>query len=95
MRATLGDNPYHNQHIKEVTAAIDDSVTELQVHYDAQLQQMCDAITALDARVERLEALFMEEEKRKEAAPPTVAAEVCVTKASLKKVRDAIMNMFR
>lgn len=91
----MGDNPYHNQHIKEVTAAIDDTVTELQIHYDAQLQQMCDIITALDARVERLEVLFTKAEKQKEAATPAVAAEVYVTKASLKKVRDAIMNMFR
>lgn len=56
---------------------------------------MCDVVTALDARVERLEVLFTKEEKQKDAAPPTVAAEVYVTKASLKKVRDAIMNMFR
>ena len=91
----MGDNPYHNQHVMEVTAAIDDSITELQFHYDAQLQQMCDAITALDARVERLEALFEKAEKHKDAAPPTVAAEAYVTKDSLKRVRDAIMNMFR
>ena len=88
----MGDNPYHNQHIVEVTAAIDDSITELQFHYDGQLQQICDAITALEIRVEQLEAIV---QKNGSATPPPVAAEVVVTKDSLRKVREAIANLFR
>ena len=53
---TISDNPYHNQHIKEITACIDDTVMELQSYYDAILLMMQQQIDELTARVEQLEA---------------------------------------
>ena len=36
----MGNNPYHNQHVKEITEAIDRTVFELQAYYDSLLQMM-------------------------------------------------------
>ena len=48
----------------------------------------------MNQRITRLEeAVFRQ--KPGQTKRPQVEAEVYVTKASLKKVRDAIMNMFR
>ena len=68
----------------------------MQTHYDAQLKQLCDAIAELESRIERLESLASNPEPRKANSPaPAVAADIFITKSSLKKVRDAIMNIFR
>ncbi len=45
--------------------------------------------------MERLESIIANGESGKGSTPPPVEAEVVVTKDSLKKVRDAIMNLFR
>jgi len=59
----------------------------LQIYYDGQLKKLCDSIEALESRVEQLEA--------SKERPQKVEADVFVTKDSLKKVRNAIMNIFR
>ena len=61
-------------------------------YYDRQFNRMLEALESLERRVTRLEeAVF----KATEGAKKKVEAEVVVTKDSLRKVRDAIMNLFR
>ena len=61
-------------------------------YYDRQFNRMLEALESLERRVTRLEeAVF----KAPERAKKKVEAEVVVTKDSLRKVRDAIMNLFR
>ena len=87
----MTDNSYHNQHIMEYTQCMEDSLMQVQAHYDGQFKAMAEALDALEQRITRLEAEVLHDGKKS----PQVEAEIIVTKASLKKVRDAIMNMFR
>ena len=87
LRATISDNPYHNQHIKEITACIDDTVMELQSYYDAILLMMQQQIDELTARVEQLEAQLKK--------PQTVDVFARLNMKSVKEVRDKILNMLK
>lgn len=92
----MSDNPQHRQHIQDFTRCLEGMSWELQTHYDAQLKQLCDAIAELESRIERLESLASNPEPRKANSPaPAVAADIFITKSSLKKVRDAFMSIFR
>ena len=87
----MTDNPYHNQHIMEYAQCMEDSLMQVQAHYDGQFKAMADALDVLEQRVTRIEQAVLQDEKNH----PQLEAEVYVTKTSLKKVRDAIMSMFR
>ena len=87
LRATISDNPYHNQHIKEITACIDDTVMELQSYYDAILLMMQQQIDDLTARVEQLEA----QSKKSH----TVDVFARLNTQSVKEVRDKIIKMLK
>ena len=52
---------------------------------------MAEVLDVLEQRVTRIEQTVFQDEKKH----PQLEAEVYVTKASLKKVRDAIMGIFR
>ena len=66
-------------------------IDAVQAHYDGQFKEMAEALDVLEQRVTRIEQAVLQDEKKH----PQLEAEVYVTKASLKKVRDAIMSMFR
>jgi len=87
LRATISDIPYHNQHIKEITACIDDIVMELQSYYDAILLMMQQQIDELTARVEQLEAQIKK--------PHTVDVFARLNMQSVKEVRDKIIKMLK
>ena len=88
----MGNNPYHDQHIAEFTQCMEQAFNDSNNYYDQQFNRMPEALEALERRVTRLEeAVF----KAPEGAKKKVEAEVVVTKDSLRKVRDAIMNLFR
>ena len=87
----MTDNPYHNQHIMEYAQCMEDSLMQVQAHYDGQFKAVAEALDVLEQRVTRIEQAVSQDEKKH----PQLEAEVYVTKASLKKVRDAIMSMFR
>jgi len=58
MRSTLGDNPYHNQHIQEYASAVEDAVNEITQHYDSILMDVLaqlEKYETLEARVAALE----------------------------------------
>ena len=55
LRASIGDNPYHNQHIKEMAECVDESMYELQRHYDDAFLQLYEQVKALDERITVLE----------------------------------------
>ena len=67
------------------------AIFELESHYDNQFKAIIDALEDLEKRISELE--------KAKSCPgqnnPRIEAELTVTKASLKKVRDAIMNFFR
>ena len=88
----MGNNPYHDQHIAEFTQCMEQAFNDSNNYYDQQFNRMLEALEALERCVTRLEeAVF----KAPEGAKKKVEAEVVVTKDSLRKVRDAIMNLFR
>ena len=82
----MGANPYHNQHIDEFADCVDNSLYELQAHYDRILLQQQAQIEELTERVHELE---------NEISPTPFQLEFQVTKDSLKKLRDSIMGAFR
>ena len=51
----MGANPYHNQHIDEFADCVDNSLYELQAHYDRILLQQQTQIEELTNRVYELE----------------------------------------
>ena len=87
LRATISNNPYHDQHIKEITEAIDETVFEIQAHYDAILLMMQQQIDDLTARVEQLEA------QSKKSRTVDVFARL--NTQSVKEVRDKIIKMLK
>ena len=87
LRATVSNNPYHNQHIKEITEAIDKTVFEIQRHYDEILQLMQQEIDDQNARIEQLEAQLKK--------PQTIDVFARLNMKSVKEVRDKIVNMLK
>lgn len=88
----MTDNPYHNQHIAEFTQCMEQAFNDNNNFNDQRFRELLEAIEALEKRVTRLEdAVF----KKPEGTTKQVEADVVVTKDSLRKVRDAIMNLFR
>ena len=87
LRASISENPYHNQHIKEITACIDDTVMELQTYYDSILLMMQQQIDDLTARLEQVEA--------QSKKPHTVDVFARLNVQSVKEVRDKIMQMLK
>ena len=88
----MGSNPYHNQHIAEFTQCMEQAFNDNNNFNDQRFRELLEAIEALEKRVTRLEdAVF----KKPEGTTKQVEADVVVTKDSLRKVRDAIMNIFR
>ena len=87
LRATISNNPYHNQHIKEITEAIDETVFEIQAHYDAILLMMQQQIDDLTARLEQVEA--------QNKKPHTVDVFARLNVQSVKEVRDKIIKMLK
>lgn len=88
----MTDTPYHNQHIAEFTQCMEQAFNDNNNFNDQRFRELLEAIEALEKRVTRLEeAVF----KAMEKATKQVEADVVVTKDSLRKVRDAIMNLFR
>ena len=93
---SYGNNPYHDHHIKEYMQYTNGAMEDITWQINAELKNIYDAISALESRVERMEA----------ATPPSngnskkdklelVEADLYVTKDSLKKLKKSIMNMFR
>lgn len=87
----MGENPNHNQHINEFAQCIEQAIDEIQMYYDCQIKALLDVIEALEQRVASLEQKVSNSEKKN----PDMQVELSVTRASLKKVREAIMNVFR
>ena len=85
MRATIGDNLYHNQHINEFADCVDNSLYELQAHYDRILLQQQEQIELLIERVTALE---------QKLSPTPFQLELMITKDNLKKLRNTIIGAF-
>lgn len=87
----MGGNPYHDQHIAEFTACMEQAIFELQAHYDNRFKAILDYLEQMEKRIADLEnAKSCPGEKN-----PRAEAELVVTKESLKKMRDAFMSFFR
>ena len=82
----MGANPYHNQHINEFADCVDNSLYELQTHYDRILLQQQEQIELLIERVTALE---------QKLSPTPFQLELMITKDNLKKLRNTIMGAFR
>lgn len=75
----MSGNPYHNQHITEFTRCLEDTVMELQLHYNGQFKAIAEAFDSLEKRVTLLEKEVFRNEQRR----PQVEADIYVTKTSL------------
>ena len=93
LRATMGGNPYHNQHIAEFTQCMEQAFNDNNNYYDQQLNAILDTLDALEKRVARLEDEVFK--KRPGKTTEKSEADVYVTQTSLQKVRDAFLRMFR
>ena len=87
LRASVSENPYHNQHIKEITACIDDTFFEAQTHNEAIFLMMQQQIDDLTARIEQLEA--------QNKKPHMVDVFARLNMQSVKDVREKILKMLR
>ena len=83
----MSDNPYHNQHIQEYAAALEETTNELTQHYDGVLVSI---LEELDAVIVRLEKLEQAAEK-----PMEIEADVRISSQSLKNLRAKIVSLLR
>ena len=90
----MTDNPYHNQHIADFTQCMEHAINDSNNYNDQQFSNILAIVEEMNQRLARVENAVFSTSTGK-TKRPQVAAEVYVTKDSLKKVRDAIMNMFR
>lgn len=90
----MTDNPYHNQHITDFTQCMEQAFNDNNNYNEQQFSNILVILEEMNQRITRVEDAVFSTSAGK-TKQPQVEAEVYVTKASLKKVRDAIMNMFR
>ena len=90
----MTDNPYHNQHITDFTQCMEQAFNDNNNYNEQQFSNILAILEEMNQRITGLEDAVFSTSAGK-TKRPQVEAEVYVTKASLKKVRDAIMNMFR
>lgn len=83
----MSDNPYHNQHIQEYAAALEETTNELTQHYDGMFISI---LEELDAVIVRLEKLEQAAEK-----PMEIDADVRISSQSLKNLRAKIVSLLR
>ena len=86
LRATMGDNPYHNQHIAEFTACMDEAMTAQGQYIDAVVNALVERIEFLEKRVEELE---------QQKHPAEIEAHVTLNEKSVKNVCKRIMDLLR
>ena len=87
LRATMGSNPYHNQHIAEFTACMDEAMTAMNQNNLSVFTAMLERIEALEKRIDQLEQAKIQ--------PPEVEAVVKLNEKSVKDVKKKLMNLFR
>ena len=93
---SYGNNPYHDHHIKEYMRYTNEAMEDITWQINAELKNIYDALSALESRVERMEAVTPSSNgNSKKDKPELVEADLYVTKDSLKKLKKSIMNMFR
>ena len=51
----MSNNPYHNQHIQEYAAALEETTNELTQHYDGMFISILEELDAVIVRLEKLE----------------------------------------
>ena len=88
LRATIPNNPYHDQHIMEFTQCVEEAVTEIQFYYDGILLEQNEIIEELTRRVDRLEKMVAVKQSPFEV-------DIVATKDSLQKLKKAIIGVFR
>ena len=87
LRATMGNNPYHNQHIAEFTACMDDALTSMNQNHAAAFASILERLEFLEKRVEQLE--------QAKETPAEIEAVVKLNEKSARDVKKKIMNLFR
>ena len=96
---SYGNNPYHDHHIKEYMQYTNGAMEDITQQVNTELKNIYDALSALESRVERMEAASAatppSNNNGKKNKPELVEANLYVTKDSLRKLKKSIMNMFR
>ena len=87
-RASIPNNPYHDQHILEFTGYMEETVEIRQQYYDGILLKQNEIIDALVQRVEKLEQSVPTKRNPFEV-------DIVATKESLRKLKETILGIFR
>ena len=97
--SSKNDSPYHAFHVKEYMRYTNAAMDEVSWQVNSELKNIYDALSALEARVERLEATNAaappSNGSSKKGKPVPVEAEVYITQESIQKLRNAIANIFK
>lgn len=83
----MGDNPYHNQHIAEFTACMDDALASLNETYASAFMEQQNQIEALTQRIEQLE--------QAQSKPVELEADITLSPQSVRSFRKKLMDLFR
>lgn len=83
----MGNNPYHDQHIAEFTACMDQAMTAQNQYIDAMMSALMERMDFLEKRVAELE--------QAKKQPAEVEAVLTLNEKSAKNVRQKIINFLR
>ena len=83
----MSNNPYHNQHIQEYAAALEEATNEITQQNDGMFVSILEELDAVIARLEKLEQAA---EK-----PMEIDADVRISSQSLKNLRAKIVSLLR
>ena len=83
----MSNNPYHNQHIQEYAAALEEATNEITQQNDGMFISILEELDAVIARLEKLEQAA---EK-----PMEIDADVRISSQSLKNLRAKIVSLLR
>ena len=87
LRASMGSNPYHNQHIAEFTACMDEAM-KLHIQYEnAIFSATSERLDAIEKRIEALE------EGQKQ--PAQFKADVQLNEKSARNLRKKLMDLLK
>lgn len=84
----MGNNPYHNQHIMEITECLDDALTAMEEYYTSILEEQQHEIDTLKTRLDTLET-------GEKPSPTELEVDVKISEKSKKSFRAQLMSLFR
>ena len=92
LRATMGGNPEHNQHIQQLAQCIQDAFYASNMQYDMELTELKQTIKGQEERIARLESIIQTLEKKTPPPAAPLPVDIFITPRSLKKAKSDIQR---